>query len=106
MLTLAMAQENWFDFDNAIIIGTDGRPVELTAPERLLVRALRSGGLKARDTLVRAVWTAETVPPSAYDRALEMLVTRVRDKFELAGYNPQALKARSLLGYQLDEDRL
>lgn len=104
MLALAMA--DWFDFDNAILIGTDGRPVELTAQERALVEALRPGGLKRRDVLVVAVWPGECAPESAYDRALEQLASRVRDKLAAAGYNPQALRARRFLGYQLDEERL
>lgn len=103
---LALAMRDWFDFDNALLIGADGRPVELTAQERALVRALRPGGLRSRDVLVVAVWPGECAPESAYDRALEQLVTRVRGKFEEAGLNPQALKARRFLGYQLDEDRL
>lgn len=105
MLTLAM--QDWFDYENAVLIGIDGQPVELTRQERLLVRALRPGGLKARDTLVQAVWPDENATPvSAYERALEAMVLRLRDKLEQAGYNRQALRERRFLGYQLDEERL
>lgn len=94
-----------FDAENGLLRGPGGT-VELTPLELRLLAALvrRAGKLCTRDYLVMEVWPDEQAPASAYEKALNGLVGRTREKLALAGLGAEMLHTRRLMGYEWRPD--
>jgi DNA-binding response OmpR family regulator len=77
-----------------------GEPVVLTANEFALVHALaqRPGRVLDREQLLQLLHGA---PDEAFDRSIDVVVSRVRAKIELDPKNPRMLKTVRGVGYML-----
>jgi DNA-binding response OmpR family regulator len=77
----------------------DGRPVGLTALEfELLLLLMRNRGrVMSRDRLIEKLRGIET---SVYDRSIDMLISRLRDKLGDESRSPRFIKTVRMGGYQ------
>lgn len=90
-----------FDHEAGVIVGPRA-VVELTPLEARLVAALarRAGKICSRHYLVMEIWPDETgAPVTAYEKALNGLVARTREKLAAAGLAEDTLHTRRLMGY-------
>jgi DNA-binding response OmpR family regulator len=84
----------------AMTVTVDGRPIALTSIEFALVHALaqRAGRVLAREQLLQLLHGSAE---EAFDRSIDVLVSRVRAKLEDDPRNPRLLKTIRGAGYVL-----
>ena len=82
----------------------DGRPISLTTNEFTLLHALaqRAGRVLAREQLLQLLHGSSE---EAFDRSIDVVVSRLRHKIEPDPRNPQLLKTIRGAGYMLTRER-
>jgi DNA-binding response OmpR family regulator len=85
---------------SSMSVSVRGEPVVLTANEFALVHALaqRPGRVLDREQLLQLL---HGTPDEAFDRSIDVVVSRVRAKIELDPKNPRMLKTVRGVGYML-----
>jgi DNA-binding response OmpR family regulator len=80
--------------------GTDGEPIALTTSEFALLHALaqRAGRVLGREQLLQLLHGSAD---EAFDRSIDVVVSRLRHKLEDDPRNPQLLKTIRGAGYML-----
>lgn len=98
-----------FDLGNLIVDASTrtaslrGKPLPLTTYEFALLRGLaeRAGRVLDRDQLLEILHHS---PEQAFDRSIDVLVSRLRAKLEKDPRNPRMLKTIRGVGYMLIAD--
>lgn len=95
---------NWvLDRDKMQVLDLENQPIDFTHAEYELLEALvlSSGKVMSRERLFELTRHGEF---EAYDRAIDILVARIRKKLGDCGDNPKFLKTVRGAGYMLDVD--